>query len=105
MLEEIHRRICENNPTIAHMTFVNAELTKICINTYVTMKISYANMLAAICERLPGADVDVVSAALGADSRIGPKCLKGGLVTAGRVSPGTTSPFPRLPGGSGQRPR
>ncbi|MFB3777028.1 MAG: UDP-glucose/GDP-mannose dehydrogenase family protein [Bryobacteraceae bacterium] len=87
LLEEIQRRICENSPTVARMAFVNAELAKICINTYITMKISYANMLAAICERLPGADVDVVTAALGADSRIGPRCLKGGIGYGGPCFP------------------
>ncbi len=87
ILEGIHHRICENTPLIAHMNFVNAELTKLCVNTYVTMKISYANMLAGVCERLPGADVDVVTAAVGTDSRIGSKCLKGGLGYGGPCFP------------------
>lgn len=66
----------ENEPSIRRMNFVNAELTKIAVNTFVTTKISYANMLGGICERLPGADVDVVTDALGCDSRIGRKYLK-----------------------------
>ncbi len=33
------------------MNFVNAELTKIAVNTFVTTKISYANMLADVCDR------------------------------------------------------
>ena len=36
------------------MSFVNAELTKLSVNTFVTTKISYANMLAQVCEKLPG---------------------------------------------------
>src|SRR6267143_2899361 len=36
------------------MNLVNAELTKIALNTYVTTKITFANMLAEVCERLPG---------------------------------------------------
>ena len=51
------------NARIARMTPVNAELTKIALNTFVTTKITYANMLAEICERLPGGDVDVVTGA------------------------------------------
>jgi UDPglucose 6-dehydrogenase len=51
------------------------------------MKITFANMIAAICEELPGADVDAVSAALGSDSRIGPKYLKGGLGYGGPCFP------------------
>ena len=96
ILEGIHCRICESHPTIARMSFVNAELTKLCINTYVTMKISYANMLAGLCERLPGADVDVVTAALGADTRIGPKYLKGGLGYGGPCFPRDNVAFTAL---------
>jgi UDPglucose 6-dehydrogenase len=69
------------------MSFVNAELTKISVNTYVTTKISYANMLAEVCEQLPGADVEVVTAAMGLDARIGRKYLKGGLAFGGPCFP------------------
>jgi UDPglucose 6-dehydrogenase len=72
---------------MAVMSLVNAEITKISLNCYVTMKISYANGLAAICEEVPGADVDVITAAIGADSRVGNKCLKGGLGFGGPCFP------------------
>ncbi len=76
MLEDIHKTVAPDAP-VERMNFVNAELTKIAVNTYVTTKITYANMLAEVCERLDGADVDVVTGALGRDSRIGRKYLKG----------------------------
>ena len=69
--ERLYRGVCENDPPFRRMSLVNAELTKIAVNTYVTMKISYANALADMCDRLPGADVDVVTDALGLDTRIG----------------------------------
>src|SRR5258708_20600829 len=69
------------------MNLVNAELAKISVNTFVTMKITFANLLAAICEELPGADVDTVSAALGLDSRIGRRYLTGGLGYGGPCFP------------------
>jgi UDPglucose 6-dehydrogenase len=69
------------------MNFINAELTKLSVNTFVTTKISYANMLAEICEVLPGADIAVVTDALGADSRIGPKYLRGALGYGGPCFP------------------
>ena len=65
------------------MSIVNAEITKIALNTYVTTKISYANMLAELCENIPGGNVDEVTGALGCDTRIGPKYLKGALGYAG----------------------
>ena len=61
------------------MNFVNAELVKLANNAFVSTKITFGNMLAHICGRLPGAHVDTVTSALGLDSRIGVKFLKGGL--------------------------
>jgi UDPglucose 6-dehydrogenase len=69
------------------MNIVNAEITKLAVNTYVTTKISFANMLARICERMSGADVDVVTAALGKDARIGPRYLKGAVGYGGPCFP------------------
>jgi UDPglucose 6-dehydrogenase len=69
------------------MNWVNAELAKIAVNTFVTTKISYANMLAEICEHLPGADIDVVTGVLGQDSRIGSKYLRGTLGYGGPCFP------------------
>ena len=96
MLAEIYSRTCENKPAVQRMNFVNAEITKISVNTYVTTKISYANMLAEVCEQLPGADVDVVTAAVGRDSRIGTKYLKGALGYGGPCFPRDNVAFAAL---------
>ena len=86
-LQSLYARVCDNQPAVARMAFVNAEITKLAVNTYVTTKISYANLLARICERLPGANVDVITSALGLDSRIGAKYLKGALSYGGPCFP------------------
>lgn len=86
-LEAIHRKVCVKDPVIRRMSIENAEIAKIALNSYVTMKISFANMLADLCERVPGGDVDVVSDALGSDSRIGRKYLTGGMGFAGPCFP------------------
>jgi UDPglucose 6-dehydrogenase len=86
-LVDFYKTVVDNTPKIARMSAVNAELTKIAVNTYVTTKISYANMLAEICERLPGGDVDQVTQALGMDTRIGPKYLKGSIGFGGPCFP------------------
>ena len=93
VIERIYSDVCENDPPYRHMAIVNAELTKIAVNTYVTMKISYANALADICERLPGADVDSVTDALGLDSRIGGKYLRGALAYGGPCFPRDNKAF------------
>lgn len=87
MLQEIYSSTCENKPGFKRMNFVNAELTKISVNTFVTTKISFANMLAELCEQLPGGDIDVVSQAIGEDTRIGKKYLKGGTSYGGPCFP------------------
>ncbi len=86
-LAQLYAQVCENKPAVARMSFVNAEITKLAVNTYVTTKISYANMLARICEQLPGANVDVITSALGNDTRIGPKYLKGAVSYGGPCFP------------------
>jgi UDPglucose 6-dehydrogenase len=93
LLSEIYSKICENNPKIARMNIINAELTKIALNSYVTMKISFANTLVEICEHLPDGDVDVVTSALGLDHRIGPKYIKGGLGFGGPCFPRDNKAF------------
>jgi len=87
ILDAFYQAVCDNHPHIAHMNHVNAELSKLAVNTYVTTKITYANMIARICERLPGADVDVVTKAIGHDSRIGGKYLKGAIGYGGPCFP------------------
>jgi UDPglucose 6-dehydrogenase len=87
VISDIYKKTCGKNTVFHRMNCVNAELTKISINSFVTTKISYANMLTDICERLPNADVDVVTAAVGADSRIGKKYLKGAVAFGGPCFP------------------
>jgi UDPglucose 6-dehydrogenase len=87
MLAGLYQSVCENSPHMARMNFINAEITKLAVNTFVTTKISYANMLARLCERLEGANVDAVTTALGADSRIGRKYLMGAVSYGGPCFP------------------
>ncbi len=87
MLAEVHRRTCDNNPPIIRTTIQNAELAKISLNAYVTMKITFANTLAEMAERIPGGDAEVISAMLGHDTRIGLKYLRGGLPYGGPCFP------------------
>ncbi len=96
LLETLYTVVCESGPRIQRMNYVNAELTKLSVNTFVTTKISYANMLAQVCETLPGADVDVVTSAIGCDSRIGNKYLKGALGYGGPCFPRDNVAFSAL---------
>jgi UDPglucose 6-dehydrogenase len=87
LLAELYGRLCGPHVPIARTDFVNAEIAKLAINGYLTTKISFANMLARLCERIPGADVDRVTGVMGLDSRIGSKYLKGAVAFGGPCFP------------------
>jgi UDPglucose 6-dehydrogenase len=86
-LENAYRAIIANDAPCRRMSLENAELAKVALNTYVTTKITFANMLAELCERLPGGDVDVVADALGLDRRIGRRYLTGATAYGGPCFP------------------
>jgi len=86
-VKELYVSSCENKPHIATMSLLNAEITKLSLNCFVTTKISFANELANICERISGADVDEITEAMGADSRIGSKYFRAGLGFGGTCFP------------------
>lgn len=100
-LEEFYRNVCLNKPPVKRMSIINAEIAKISLNVYITTKISYANMLAELCEKIPGADADVVTDAIGCDARIGKKYLKGALGFAGPCFPRDARAFMHLAGSFG----
>ena len=86
-LEELYQKYNRNQPKIARMSIISAELTKISVNSFITMKISFTNQLRLIAERFPEADIHGVLAAIGSDSRIGNKYLRAGLSFGGPCFP------------------
>lgn len=87
MLAEVNSRTALNNAPCKRMSIENAEIAKIALNSFVTLKISYANILSELCELVPGGNVDVVTDAIGQDKRIGKHYLKGGLGFGGPCFP------------------
>jgi UDPglucose 6-dehydrogenase len=59
-------------------TLTSAEMIKYAANTFLAMKIGFANEVANLCERV-GADAIEVMAGIGLDSRIGARFLNAGL--------------------------
>lgn len=93
-LEKIYDNFLEKKNVPKHrMSIINAEITKVSLNTYITMKITFANSLANISEKIAGADVDQITKALGDDKRISPYYLKGGLGFGGTCFPRDTRAF------------
>jgi len=91
IVENIYRKI--SNSKIVRTSIVNAELAKIAINCFLTTKISFANTLAEVCEKLPNADANAVTSILGLDHRISAGCLKAGLGFGGPCFPRDNKAF------------
>ena len=87
VVEAVHHGVSMNRAPVKRMSIENAELAKIALNSFVTLKISFANILASFCENVPGGNVDVVSDALGMDKRIGRRYLTGGFGYGGPCFP------------------
>ena len=70
-------------------TVENAELIKVSYNTYIGMKIVFANTLMEICHKTPGTDVDQVVDCLELANRrlISPSYMRGGMGDGGGCHP------------------
>jgi UDPglucose 6-dehydrogenase len=86
-LEQAYRKYVRNKPRIARMSAISAELTKISVNSFITMKISFTNQLRMIAQRFPKADIHAVLDAIGSDSRINHKYLRAGASFGGPCFP------------------
>jgi UDPglucose 6-dehydrogenase len=86
-LEQLYKAYNCNSPRIARMSIISAELTKISLNSFVTMKISFTNQMRLIAARHANADIHAILDALGNDSRIGRKYLRAGLSYGGPCFP------------------
>ncbi len=70
----------------------SAELIKHAANSFLALKISYINAVAAICEKT-GADVEKVAEGIGADKRIGRHFLNAGIGYGGSCFPKDIAAF------------
>ncbi|RLI05234.1 UDP-glucose 6-dehydrogenase [Candidatus Bathyarchaeota archaeon] len=87
-LENFYRMFYENQlPPTIRTTPVNAELIKYANNAFLAMKVSFINMVANLCQKLPGADVEIVAKGIGLDKRIGSLFLRAGLGWGGSCWP------------------
>jgi len=80
------------SPALVVTTINSAELIKHASNSFLAMKISYANMIADMCEKV-GANIQEVTHAMGLDPRIGPRFLDAGLGFGGFCLPKDVQSF------------
>jgi len=86
IIQEMYEKVTVNRPRVHRMTRLEAEITKISLNCFLTTKIAYANMVGDIVTKAGGRPGEVLQA-IGADSRIGPKYLKYGFGYGGPCFP------------------
>ena len=93
----VHPQGCPDGPAPQWLvtTISSAELIKHASNSFLALKVSYANMVADLAERL-GADIGEVTRAMGMDPRIGPSFLNAGLGFGGFCLPKDLQAFMRL---------
>ena len=86
IIEAVHKSFIKNTPDIHKMTTLEAEITKIAINCFITTKISFTNMIGDLLHK-KGIEPTKVLNAIGSDTRIGNKCLQYGYGFGGPCFP------------------
>ena len=93
VLESYQRKIVGSKVPFLKMGLTEAEITKIAVNTFVTNKISYANLIGNICDEVENVNADKVSKAIGTDNRIGTQYLKPAIGFGGPCFPRDNKAF------------
>jgi len=84
---EVMQQVTNGKPHTQILNLTEAEIVKLMVNCFVTMKISFANFIGEVSMALPGTNKYKISSALAMDSRIGEKYLRPGLGFAGPCFP------------------
>ncbi len=86
LLTRLYKPFLLNNFRVIFMDIPSAEMTKYAANSMLATRISFMNDIANLCE-LVGADVNMVRAGIGSDTRIGRKFLYAGCGYGGSCFP------------------
>ncbi|MDO5437150.1 MAG: UDP-glucose/GDP-mannose dehydrogenase family protein [bacterium] len=86
IMQELYAPFLRTGNPVIVMDVKSAEMTKYASNSFLAVKISYANEIANICEKV-GADAEMVRIGMCADKRIGSQFLFPGLGYGGSCFP------------------
>jgi len=92
-MNHFYSKLYSNSINIMNTTIVNSELIKYTNNSFLATKISFINNIANICNKIPGADVEIIAEAIGMDPRIGKMFLKAGPGYGGSCFPKDVAGF------------
>ncbi len=86
IMQELYSPFLRTGNPVIIMDVKSAEMTKYAANSFLAVKISYANEIANICEKV-GADAEMVRIGMCSDKRIGSQFLFPGLGYGGSCFP------------------
>ena len=89
IMQDVYRPLFLNETPIINTNVETSEMIKYASNSFLALKISYINEIANLCDSV-GADVHIVSKAMGQDGRISPKFLHPGPGFGGSCFPKDT---------------
>lgn len=87
IVHSIYIAIMDRTPNFKYLSLTGAEIAKISINCFLTMKISFANMIGEIAINSGENNVSDILQTIGSDSRIGNKYLNYGFSSGGVCLP------------------
>lgn len=97
IVAKLYGSIIKNDSKIIKLSISEAEICKVALNAYITTKISFANYLGVLCEKLdPNINVDNVTNTIGIDKRIGTRYFKSGASYGGTCFPRDTWAFMKI---------
>lgn len=85
-LKRLYESLTNRGTKLFLMDLASAEMTKLCANAFLAMRVSFANEMARTCE-LMNASATAVLGAVGADARIGSRFLQPGPGFGGSCFP------------------
>lgn len=95
--EILYRSIIKNNTKSFRLSLIESEMCKVSLNAFITTKISFANYLGLLCEKIdPNINVDNITNTIGQDKRIGTKYFKSGVSYGGTCFPRDTWAFMKI---------
>jgi len=95
LFRKLYKPFTDQDRILIFTTPATAELIKHASNSFLSLKISYINMVSDLCEKV-GADVSMVAEGMGLDKRIGRSFLNAGIGYGGSCFPKDVKAFIKM---------
>lgn len=92
---DLYSKFIKNDAPHVRMELIESEISKVSLNAYITMKISFANFIGNVSEKYE-CNPNNITKALGYDKRISPYYIKSGLPFGGTCFPRDTWAFIKM---------